>query len=165
MGSLEKLTNNAKIPYGTIDKGTAEMIIKNAEESGEKYRIDSRLPAISFIKNADSNSCIYNYSMFFASVMAKDPVIRLYLDFGLIPVAFYPTTHDNFIDEVGENIEMFGLKHFKITARFNHKRKDIHKDMYDSWVSRIEAAKFLNCPPENVKMTELYKKVMNFDAD
>lgn len=36
--------------------------------------------------------------------------------------------------------------------------------MSDSWVSRMDAAEFLGCKPENVRSSELYKKVMNNES-
>lgn len=160
MGCFDKLVESKNVPFGAVDKKTAEMIFN---ENEDKMFIDYRLPALSVSKSDNIDGFIYNYSMFFAAVMANNPVIRLYIEFGLVPLAFYPTTHSEFINKAEEKLEDIGLKYFKRQAMFNHSRKDVHKEMYDSWVSRIDAAEFMDCPPEEVKMSGLYRKVMEYE--
>ena len=158
MGCFDKLVENKNIPFGAVDKKTAEMIC-----SENDVTIDYRLPALSVRKSDDIYGDIYNYSMFFAAVMANNPVIRLYIEFGLIPLAFYPTVYSELVGKVDEKLEDIGLKHFKRQAMFNHSRKDVHKEMYDSWVSRMDAAEFMQRPPEEIRMSDLFRKVMEYE--
>lgn len=162
IADLRQLTQNKKIPYGTVDKKT----LADITEKNLLYYEDMKLPSVSFYKESelDTSELVYNYSRLYAAVMSNNNVIRFYIDMGLIPFAFYPTSHRSFIEDIDEILNKTGLHHFRRTAVYNHNRKSIYKHMSDSWVSRMDAAEFLGCKPENVRSSELYKKVMNNES-
>lgn len=160
---FKPLIDNKKIPYGTVDfKWLNNSNYKNMESFE-----DNRLPAISIqpkgVGSVSETALIYNYSITYSAIMFRSEMLKIYINHGLIPLCFYPTSHAYFIDYVDDVLNEMGLNHYRLQAEYNHTKTGVYRTMFDSWISRIDAANFVGCKPEDLTMTQIYKSVMNYE--
>ena len=143
---------------GRMDFQTLQNFIDNKPE--KKWLEDLRLPCISEVTHDDVMSHIVQYTLHYGKLMEKNDTISNYLDYGYIPVAFYPTCYASENEKIDRMIEALGMNVYKYHAIYagDVRYRNAHTD---SWVSRFDASELLGIPPEQIKTLDIISRLTN----
>ena len=124
------------------------------QNPNKKWKEDLRLPCISEITNDNIMEHIMQYTIHYGKLMENKPAIVNYLDFGFIPVAFYPTCYAEENEKIDRMIEKYGINVHKFPAIYagDVRFRNAHTD---SWVSRFDIGELFNIPPEQVRTSDI----------
>lgn len=125
------------------------------------WQEDLRLPMLTQITGQSSEEdLLRNYSTIYAILHNKNNSnIQLYLDFGLIPVCFYPTPLMDYAQTINEAVIKLGLEPYEVPAEYPKCVYGI-RTHYDTWVSRLDASQFFNIKPQKLKTSYIFKEVI-----
>jgi len=128
-----------------------------------KWMEDLRLPCISVVTHEDAMEHIYQYTAHYGKLIEKNLTIVNYIDFGFIPVAFYPTCYEESNTKIDMLLKSFGVNVHKFPALYagDVRFRTAHTD---TWVSRLEMSEILGIAPENVKTLDILRKVIQNEA-
>jgi len=135
-------------------------IDKNSELT---WMEDLRLPCISVVTHNDRMEHIFQYTAHYGQLIEKNRTIKNYLDFGFIPVAFYPTCYKESYMEIETLLESFGVIVHRFPALYAGDVR-FRTDHNDTWVSRLEISGILGKMPDNVRTLDILRMVMNHEA-
>jgi hypothetical protein len=123
-----------------------------------RWMEDLRLPCVSVVTHDNEMKHIFNYTLHYGRLMEKNSAIINYLDFGYIPIAFYPTCYAESNILIDRKIEEFGLNAHKFPAIYagDVRFRTAHTD---SWVSRLEVSKKIGISPESIKTQDIIRMV------
>lgn len=124
---------------------------------------DLRLPCISVVTHEDTMEHIFQYTAHYGKLIGKNHTIINYLDFGFIPVAFFPTCYEESNTEIDILLESYGIKVHKFPAMYagDVRFRTAHTD---TWVSRLDMSQILGVAPENVKTLDILRMVLQNEA-
>lgn len=128
-----------------------------------KWMEDLRLPCVSVVTHEDMMEHIYQYTAHYGKLLEKNSTITNYIDFGFIPVAFYPTCYEESNVKIDMLLESFGVTVHKFPALYagDVRFRTAHTD---TWVSRLEMSEILGKAPENVRTLDILRMVMQNEA-
>lgn len=104
----------------------------------------------------------YNYLDFVRSCSEKNPTAypSYMLDLGYVPVVFLPTCCSELETPLRRILDARKIPYIsKYPMSFTIRRLTV--DGTDSWVSKIDAAKFLNIRPEEVRSVDIVRRLLS----
>lgn len=124
---------------------------------------DLRLPCASVVTHENALEHIYQYTAHYGKLIERNVTIINYLDFGFIPVAFYPTCYEGMNTKIDRLLESYDVNVHKFPAIYagDVRFRTAHTD---TWVSRLEMGEILGKAPEQVKTLDILRMVMQNEA-
>lgn len=125
--------------------------------------LDSRMYMISVNTNFQNNDWLINYLNTAAYFARKNPdAYPTYLcDLGYIPVVYLPTCVPTLGTKLMLILDAKKIPYIKVKGT-SFVQKYFNTDMTDAWVHKLDAAKVLDCKPEEVRAVDFVKEVFNF---
>ncbi len=125
------------------------------------WQEDLRLPMITQITGTLSEKeMLSNYTAIYSVIHNTDnSKIQLYLDFGLIPVCFYPTPLMDYANIINKAVIKSGLELYEMPAEYPICVYGI-RTHYDTWVSRLNASEVFGIKPEKLRTSYIFKEVV-----
>lgn len=101
-----------------------------------------------------------NYLKFVQVIARKNPSAKpnYLLDLGYVPVVYLPTCFMELSANMFNALDRINLPYIKI-APTNFLNKYLNIQGFDGWVSKMDAAKYLSCAPEEVTSIDLVRRV------
>jgi hypothetical protein len=129
----------------------------------KKWMEDMRLPCLSEITHDNVTDHIIQYTLYYGKLMEKNAAISNYLDYGFIPVAFYPSCYASENERIDRMIEANGINVHKYPAIYagDVRYRNAHTD---SWVSRFDASGILGIPPEQLRTLDIINNLLTVKA-
>jgi hypothetical protein len=124
---------------------------------------DLRLPCVSVVTHDNVIEHIRQYTLHYGILMHKNPVVSNYLDFGFIPVAFYPTCYSAENERIDQIIERFGVDIFKFPAIYagDVRYRNAHTD---TWVSRMAVSELFRVAPEELNTMDIWERWLRYEV-
>jgi len=131
-----------------------------SKNPNKKWMEDLRLPCLSEVTHENVTDHIIQYTLYYGKLMEKNATISNYLDYGFIPVAFYPSCYASENDRIDAMIEAHGINVQKYPAIYagDVRYRNAHTD---SWVSRFDISAILGIPPEQIRTLDIVNKLLN----
>lgn len=146
---------------GRMDAQTLQDYInKNPDK---KWMEDLRLPCLSEVTTDKIIEHIIQYTLYYGKLMENNETIANYLDYGFIPVAFYPSCYASENEKIDRMIEALGINVQKFPAIYagDVRFRNAHTD---SWVSRFDISKVLGKPPEEIRTLDIVNHLLGVKA-
>ena len=128
--------------------------------SSDTY-LDERSMFLSFSINLSNWDWYFNYLDFIKNCALKRPDARpsYMLDLGYIPVIYLPSCLSHLENDLIRVLDVKGVPYVKQRKMsFSHSKVDL--EGYDVWVSKLDAATYLNCEPEDVTSKAFIRRVL-----
>jgi len=124
---------------------------------------DLRLPCVSEVTHDNVTEHIVQYTAHYGRLMANNATIMNYLDFGFIPVAFYPTCYSSENEKIDRLIEALGVSVHRFPALYagDVRFRNAHTD---SWVSRFDASAVFGVPPEEIRTLDILRRLVRCET-
>lgn len=143
--------------------GPTKLLSKAINLGDGMWEEDMRLPMIIRMSQIVSDEdAIFRYTTFLSLLMHQHPTYRAYAQYGLIPLAFFPTERYSYMSQLRNHYlsKYPGKQIYNRPFIYLHNVQTYIDRKYDLWVSRFDAADILGCNPEAVKTPNLLKEVL-----
>lgn len=142
---------------GISDMPTDESYL---ERSGAKF--DSRLNFLTTDWDTSTFQWYYNYLATNQIIASRNPkaYCTYLLDIGYVPVIYLPSIAAELTPKFTQLLDNCGLPYIKMGAT-SFANKYCNIDTVDAWVSKMDAAKFLGCKPEDVRSADIFRRLVH----
>jgi len=146
---------------GRLDSQVLQSYItKNPEKI---WMEDLRLPCLSEITHDNVTEHLTQYTLHYGKLMEKNDNITNYLDYGFIPVVFYPSCYCSENERIDLLIESHGISVHKFPAIYagDVRFRNAHTD---SWVSRFDVSEKFGIPLEDIRIHNIINTLLTAKA-